>query len=190
MIALFAAHRQPFTKTESERLTRAADSGNSQQIARMLSDRTLLQIQINPESRVKVIRGLARATLNADQENLFLVRVVNEGGVTAPLNLSGPNLAIEDGHASSERNRWLRATVLAVGPSDQSPRLSGRPVEYLVLDLTTRHTGMREATLAFDVGQGTQDLGFRGECAVLFRRRPSPRPPRIQTSLVHDGRRR
>ena len=26
----------------------------------------------------------------------------------------------------------------------------------------------REATLRFDVGQGSQDLGFRGEVPVLF----------------------
>ena len=33
--------------------------------------------------------------------------------------------------------------------------------------------GKREATLGFDVGQGTQDLGFRGECPVLFDVRPA-----------------
>jgi hypothetical protein len=34
--------------------------------------------------------------------------------------------------------------------------------------LYSRDRGSREAKLAFDVGQGTQDLGFRGETDVLF----------------------
>src|SRR5262249_45925301 len=33
--------------------------------------------------------------------------------------------------------------------------------------------GKREATIGFDVGQGTQDLGFRGEAPVLFDIRPA-----------------
>jgi hypothetical protein len=37
-----------------------------------------------------------------------------------------------------------------------------------VLRLTAREGGKREATFRFDVGQGTQDLGFRGEVPVLF----------------------
>ena len=47
-------------------------------------------------------------------------------------------------------------------------RLSGDKIEYRVLKLTPRQTGKREATLAFDVGQGSQDLGFRAEVPVLF----------------------
>jgi hypothetical protein len=33
--------------------------------------------------------------------------------------------------------------------------------------------GRREASLAFDVGQGTQDLGFRNEVPILFDCRPA-----------------
>ena len=46
---------------------------------------------------------------------------------------------------------------------------SGRPVEYAILLVTSREAGRRESTIGFDVGQGTQDLGFRGEVPVLFR---------------------
>ena len=41
-------------------------------------------------------------------------------------------------------------------------------VEYVLLRLTARQVGKREATLMFDVGQGTQDLGFRNEVPILF----------------------
>ena len=51
--------------------------------------------------------------------------------------------------------------------------LSGLEVEYRVLELYSRDAGRREARLAFDVGQGTQDLGFRNEINVLFRCLPA-----------------
>jgi len=38
----------------------------------------------------------------------------------------------------------------------------------VVLHLIGREAGKREATLQFNVGQGTQDLGFRAEVPVLF----------------------
>jgi hypothetical protein len=40
------------------------------------------------------------------------------------------------------------------------------------LRLTARESGKREATLKFDAGQGTQDLGFRAEVPLLFRVAP------------------
>src|SRR5205823_8870547 len=33
--------------------------------------------------------------------------------------------------------------------------------------------GTREATITFDIGQGTQDIGFRAELPVLFETRPA-----------------
>ena len=47
-------------------------------------------------------------------------------------------------------------------------RLSGLPLEYRVVQIYSRDAGKREAKLEFDVGQGTQDLGFRNEVNVLF----------------------
>ena len=40
-------------------------------------------------------------------------------------------------------------------------------------ELYSRDAGKREAKLAFDVGQGTQDLGFRNEVAILFECEPA-----------------
>jgi hypothetical protein len=41
-------------------------------------------------------------------------------------------------------------------------------LEYCVVELYSRDSGKREANLSFDVGQGTQDLGFRNEANLLF----------------------
>ena len=58
--------------------------------------------------------------------------------------------------------------VLRVGNVPLSGKLSGGKLDYVVLRLTPREAGKREATLQFDVGQGTQDLGFRAEVPILF----------------------
>ena len=47
-------------------------------------------------------------------------------------------------------------------------RLSGLGLEYCIVELFSRDSGKREANLSFDVGQGTQDLGFRNEANLLF----------------------
>ena len=47
--------------------------------------------------------------------------------------------------------------------------LGGQKLEYAVLTLRAEESGKREATLKFDAGQGTQDLGFRAEVPILFR---------------------
>ena len=54
-----------------------------------------------------------------------------------------------------------------------------------MLELYSRDTGKREAKLAFDVGQGTQDLGFRNELNVLFDCEPAR-----GSGARHPGRRR
>jgi hypothetical protein len=115
--------------------------------------RCLLVVSINPESRVKAERGPAAAVLRRGTASVVVVKIVNEGGVTAPLAVGGPGIG--DGG-------WLEARFAG------NPRLHGARVEYLLLRLTPREGGKREATFRFDVGQGTQDLGFRAEVPVLF----------------------
>src|SRR5207302_5516477 len=48
------------------------------------------------------------------------------------------------------------------------PNLSGLRAEYAIVLIDSSEHGAREATIGFDVGQGHQDLGFRGEVPVLF----------------------
>jgi len=46
-------------------------------------------------------------------------------------------------------------------------------------------SGRREATVTFDVGEGTQDLGFRAELPVLFDVKPAVR---VKLHVLdHDG---
>jgi hypothetical protein len=104
-----------------------------------------------------------------DREVLVLVKVHNEAGVTHALGVSSEQ-AIRPG--KKDPDRWLEAAVVGA-PFRKG--LTGRRVEYRVLRLTARQAGKREAVLSFDVGQGTQDLGFRAETPVLFTILTAPR---------------
>jgi hypothetical protein len=129
----------------------------------LLDAHCLIGVNINPESRVKAARGDARAELPLDRPKVFLLKLHNEGGVTARLLLGGPQLRTPE---QTGPGRWLEAEVEAVGGRGKG--LSGDSVEYLILRLKGCEAGKREATLKFDVGQGTQDLGFRAEVPILF----------------------
>jgi len=127
-------------------------------VQKLLDPRCLLVVSINPESRVKGARGPAPADLEKDREKVVLVKVVNEAGATAALAVSGQEIG-EPGKPAD--GRWLEAAPAA-------SKLSGRRLQYVVLRLTGHEAGKREATFRFDIGQGTQDLGFRAEMPVLF----------------------
>jgi hypothetical protein len=141
-------------------------------IERVLDPHCLLLVQINPESRVKVARGPAEAELVEGGWRTFLVKVSNEAGVTAKLNVTSPNAGKLAGSEQKDvPSRWL--DVLQHTEQPLQARLSGLGVEYRVISLYSRDAGQREAKLAFDAGQGTQDLGFRAEQDVLFTAKPA-----------------
>jgi hypothetical protein len=133
----------------------------------LLDPLCLAAVHINPESRVKAIRGPADAELTRDRPTLLLVKVHNEAGITPRLQVGGDGVRVP-GKAGA--GRWLEVAILRAKPL--GPTLTGGRLEYVLLRLTAREAGKREATLTFDAGQGTQDLGFRAEVPILFRIRP------------------
>ncbi len=139
-------------------------------VQKLLDAHCLLAVSINPESRVKAAHGPAVIELRRNQETIVLLKVHNDGGVTHRLRLRGPEI-----RRAGERDdgRWLQAVLVTGAPF--GPALSGRRLEYRLLRLTPCESGKREATFQFDVGQGTQDLGFRAEVPILFSIRESNR---------------
>jgi hypothetical protein len=132
-------------------------------VQKLLDSHVLIGVTINPESRVKATRGDRAAALVRGRAAFVLVRVQNEAGVTHPL-MAASEQAVEAGKKDAER--WLELGVVNEKPF--ANKLTGQRVEYRLLKLTARQSGKREATLSFDVGQGTQDLGFRSEVPILF----------------------
>lgn len=139
-------------------------------IQKLLDPHCLIGITINPESRVKAARGPREVGLLQGQETLVLIKVQNDAGVTEGLKISGDQVRTAKENAEE---RWLEASVITEKPL--RPKLSGQKLEYVVVRLKPHAAGKREATLKFDVGQGTQDLGFRAEVPVLFSTRPARR---------------
>jgi len=132
--------------------------------------RTLIGVHINPEMRVKVQAGDAKPRLSEGGWTAFLVKVHNEAGTTATLRVKSPQgERLHEAPAAAVEDRWLAAELFAGAP--MKVELGGLPLEYRILQLYSRDPGRREAKLAFDVGQGTQDLGFRGEADLLFESR-------------------
>lgn len=179
----------PFSPDDKKALVTALhedDPGVAVKKTQEILDRyCLFGVNINPEMRVKVAQGPARAELVEQGWRQFLVKVQNESGTTAALAVTSPNAeSMSDARASltpsdrfyrnqkkdytpaAERERWLDAMMFNQQPL--KPALSGLELEYRIVQLYSRDAGKREAKVSFNVGQGTQDLGFRNEVDALF----------------------
>jgi hypothetical protein len=154
-----------------------------QQIQTALDKHALAVVRINPESRVSVEQGPVRPELVEGGTRLFLVKVLNEAQVTAPLRVESPNsgnvFITSDGSPEPKaalttrdvRERWASISIYDRQPMTR--RLSGLPVEYVILEVFSRDSGQRSADLAFNVGQGTQDVGYRNDLPILFTALPA-----------------
>ncbi|HJZ90586.1 MAG TPA: CehA/McbA family metallohydrolase [Gemmataceae bacterium] len=161
----------------AKELTAAVEARDARKIQQILDARALLQVTINPESRVKVARGPAPAAAQQSGFTPALVKVVNEAVVKKQLRVSSPqagDVFSQNPKAPPKKelaSRFLDLQMFTAPPLTGT--LSGLKVEYAILLIYSTEAGKREATVAFDVGQGTQDLGFRGEAPVLFEIKPA-----------------
>ncbi len=189
---------RPLSAAETATLSAAWAKGDVaavDAIQKVLMPHVLVAVHINPESRVKVAAGPAKPECVQAGWSAFLVRVHNEAGVRAQLRVSSPNAAPvyqRSGGAAEPKvsispgqvgERWTDLHMFDRRPLNKT--LSGLDLEYRIVELYSRDAGKREAKLRFDVGQGTQDLGFRGEVDLLFECVPSVE---VVLDLVdHDG---
>lgn len=143
-----------------------------EEIQRVLDRYALLMVQINPESRVKVSRGPAAPQLVEQGWRTFLIKVTNDAGVTAKFNVESPNARpLAGARPQDVPQRWME--ILPYDGQPMSPTLSGLAVEYRIVSIFSRDAGKREAKISCNVGQGTQDLGFRNDADILFDIRPA-----------------
>lgn len=173
---------QPLSAQDHRRINAAVARSDEEAAVRELQEildpYLLAEVEINPESRVKVRQGAAPPDLVQGGTRLFLVKVLNQAGVTAPLVVESPNsgpvyirstgnpeppskLTLAD-----VRDRWAEISLYRKPPLRE--RLSGLGVEYQILQVYSRDQGPRSARLSFNVGQGTQDIGFRNDVVILF----------------------
>lgn len=175
----------PLSSQTKAALNKAAQESDEAQAVKVVQDALdsycLFSVNINPESRVKVAAGPAKPELVEQGWRQFLVKVHNEAGVTGELRAVSPNAEPiyyrEDPNRkpplsqSELRNRWLELQMFNSQPLRKE--LSGLELEYRIIQLYSRDAGKREAKVSFNVGQGTQDIGFRNEVDILFNCLPS-----------------
>src|SRR5829696_405871 len=155
-------------------LTAAVEARDAKKIQELLDARAVLQVTLSPEARVKVAAGPGPTNLQQSGWTPLVVKVANDSTVKAPLRVTSPQAGDVWSQREIKKNftgRFLDLQLYSAPPLTKN--LSGLKVEYVVLLAYSTESGKREATLAFDVGQGTQDLGFRGEAPVLFDVKPA-----------------
>jgi len=172
----------PLPKSQEQALRAALkepDAAKSvRAIQEILDPHCLAMVTINPESRVSAEEGPVRKELMQQGWRTFLIKVHNEAGITAALKIESPNAA-----PLFKRSTGSPRPEIEVSPRDVpqrfldivsfdrqplKPELSGLALEYRIVQLYSRDVGRREAQLEFNVGQGTQDLGFRNAVPILF----------------------
>ena len=190
----------PVADTVARSLTEAIDANDSDRIQTVLDNLVMLTVQINPEERVKVRRGPAQAVLQQFGFTPVLIKILNGSTVTKRLRIISPQAGavyagvaklsmqrqqslelMENENSNREKGRFLAVEMFTQPP--MSDRLSGLEAEYAIALILSTEAGKREVTIGFDLGQGEQDLGFRGEVSVLFSIRPAHA---IRLSILDD----
>ena len=181
----------------------------SMRVQEILDPYCLAIVNINPESRVKVFRGPANPRLIQDGWVSYLVKINNDAGVTSQLQVESPNTATplyapsNDPRVDEKKiltqgqvaNRFLEMQIYRNPP--MLPNLSGLKLEYAILQIYCKDEGQREVEMGFNVGQGTQDIGFRNTINILFNSIPSVKvtlhvkdddgSPSMASFLITDG---
>jgi hypothetical protein len=192
----------PLPAAVAAELTRLGNARDAKALQELLDDHVLLTVHINPEARVRVTRGSASAGLQQAGYTPVLVKIVNESGSTARLRITSPQSGPvyagmaklsaermqqehlrENENTAQRTDRFLELEMFGAPP--MTANLSGLEVEYAVALIYSSEAGRREATIGFDIGQGTQDIGFRAEVPVLFSVKPAVA---VKLNVLdHDG---
>lgn len=180
----------PLSPSSQQKLSDAIAARKVNVMESVLDTLVLFEVDINPESRVKVRKGSAIPKLNQAGYTPFLVKVTNHATVSSRLNVTSPQAGqVFGGMTPLSARRMQREShdelddpvgdssrFLDLSFYDQPPmttHLSGLELEYKLLWVYASISGQIEATVSFDVGQGTQDIGFRAEVPVLFQVQPA-----------------
>ena len=178
---------QPLSDEKKRQLAEAIGNGDESAAARgieaALDPLVLAVVDINAESRVKVQHGAAEPELVQGGARFFLVKVLNRAHITSRLVVDSKNslpiFVRSNGSptppveltATDVRDRWAEISIYGKPPMEE--RLSGVGLEYLILEVYSRDSGQRAAEISFNVGQGSQDIGFRNDILVVFHALPS-----------------
>ena len=138
------------------------EAKNQSELNTAIDQMTLIDVSINPESRVKISSTNSKITLAQNESRFFVIRIDNTAGITATLNLSPIDLATDPPTLA----KWC--TIEVVNDLIFSNHFSGKKQEYKLMKITPKFAGLKEIRISGDAGQGTQDLGFRATADLLL----------------------
>ena len=138
------------------------EAKNQSELNTAIDPMTLIDVSINPESRVKISSTNSKITLAQNESRFFVIRIDNTAGITATLNLSPIDLATDPPTLA----KWC--TIEVVNDLIFSNHFSGKKQEYKLMKITPNFAGLKEIRISGDAGQGTQDLGFRATADLLL----------------------
>jgi hypothetical protein len=150
------SHDDPFVSA----IRHSVHSGNLRNAAEPL---TILKVQINPESRVKLAPVTLPESIVQHRTQRFLIEIHNEARIQAPLRIR----VFDQSSGDRQSAEWCDVRLMENLVS--SSVLSGEETEWKLLELRSDLAGRREVRFEADVGQGTQDLGFRATTDVLLK---------------------
>jgi len=154
------SHDDPFVSA----IRQSMHSGNLRNAAEPL---TILKVQINPESRVKLAPVTLPESLVQHRTQRFLIEIHNEARIQAPLRIR----TFDQSGGDLQPAEWCDVRLMDNLVS--SSILSGEETEWKLLELSSDVAGRREVRFEADVGQETQDLGFRATTDILLKVNPS-----------------
>ena len=180
----------PFSPERQSKIDAALEHGNLFKLQAAVDPEVLAVVSINPEERVSVTRGAAKAVLQQQGYRPALIKVVNHSTSTSRLRVTSPQAGAVYAGVSEFTMRRQQRTDLSDNQNNDhrkdrfldldlydsaplTPQLSGFDVEYAVVLIASQDSGKREAVLHFDIGDGTADLEHRNELPVLFEVRPA-----------------
>jgi hypothetical protein len=154
------SHNDPFVNA----IRQSVHIGNLRNTAEPL---TILKVQINPESRAKLAPVTLPESVVQHRTQRFLIEIHNEARIQAPLRIR----AFDQSSGDRQPAEWCDVRLMENLVS--SSILSGEENEWKLLELRSDIAGRREVRFEADVGQETQDLGFRATTDVLLKVNPS-----------------
>ncbi len=145
----------------------AADSAAG--LCAVVQPLVVLNVDVNPESRVKLIAASPLPDLVVERTYRFLLEVRNHARIRAPLRLIATDRSTTPPRAAPF------CAVRIVDSIASSSFLSGQELEWKIVEVRCTAMGLREVHIEADVGQGTQDLGFRSAADLLMKGVPARR---------------
>jgi len=164
LLALDQLLPRPDARTFRDRL---ADADSSASLAAVVEPLVVLRGDVNPESRVKLAAVSPLPELVVDRTHRFLLEVRNDARIRAPLRV------VATDHSTTPPRLARFCAVGLVDGVASSSFLSGAEREWKIVEIRLLEEGRREVHLEADVGQGTQDIGFRAAADLLLRGVPA-----------------